>query len=140
MSDMTYTRLGQSALVVSRIALGTMTFNLGDDFFPGVAYVGEAEARNMVDCALDHGVHFFDAANVCAGQSETILGRALVGTRALPWLVIKNRRQAVLVATSSARQTSEGLKKALSFWVETRLRHQMPLPHPPSATRNGSRT
>lgn len=82
MSDMTYTRLGNSGLVVSRMALGTMTFNLGADFIPGVASVGQDEATKMVHCALDHGVNFFDSANgYSAGQAEVTLGVALNGKR-----------------------------------------------------------
>lgn len=82
MTDMTYTRLGQSGLIVSRMALGTMTFNLGGEFIPGVANVGQDEASRMVDCALDHGVNFFDSADgYSQGDAETALGIALKGKR-----------------------------------------------------------
>ena len=82
MTDMTYTQLGRSGLIVSRMALGTMTFNLGNDFIPGVANVGQDEATRMVDCALDHGVNFFDSADgYSGGDAETALGVALKGRR-----------------------------------------------------------
>lgn len=82
MNDMTYTRLGNSGLVVSRMALGTMTFNLGAEFIPGVANVGQDEATRMVQTALDHGVNFFDSADGYSdGQAEIALGTALAGKR-----------------------------------------------------------
>lgn len=82
MTEMTYTRLGNSGLIVSRMALGTMTFNLGAEFIPGVANVGQQEATRMVDCALDHGVNFFDTADgYSAGQAEIALGTALKDKR-----------------------------------------------------------
>jgi aryl-alcohol dehydrogenase-like predicted oxidoreductase len=60
-------------LTVSRVCLGTMTFG---------AQADEAVAASMVDAALDHGVNFFDTANVYAGgRSEETLGRVLAGRR-----------------------------------------------------------
>jgi aryl-alcohol dehydrogenase-like predicted oxidoreductase len=65
--------LSNTDLVVSRIALGTMTFG---------AQVDESQAAVMVDQCLDHGVRFIDTANVYnAGRSEEILGRILDGRR-----------------------------------------------------------
>jgi len=82
MSDMTYTRLGNSGLVVSRLALGTMTFTHGSDWIPGVAKVGLNDAQRMVDTALDGGINFFDAADgYSSGEAEDILGKALKGKR-----------------------------------------------------------
>jgi aryl-alcohol dehydrogenase-like predicted oxidoreductase len=68
-----YRRLGKCGLKVSEICLGTMTFGYSTD---------EAEARRIVDLALDAGVNFFDTAdNYGNGQSEVMLGRALEGRR-----------------------------------------------------------
>ena len=66
--------LGQSALQVSPIGLGTMTFG---------EQVGEAEAFAIMDRALERGVDFFDTAEMYAvparaetcGATETIIGR-----------------------------------------------------------------
>lgn len=56
------------------IALGTMTFGGQAD---------EAEARRIVDAALDGGITWFDTANVYTkGRSEEILGRLLKGRKA----------------------------------------------------------
>ncbi|MEP3634538.1 MAG: aldo/keto reductase [Shimia thalassica] len=79
---MTYTRLGQSGLIVSRLALGTMTFTYGSDWIPGVAKVGETEARRMVDTAFESGVNLFDTADGYSnGEAETILGKSLADKR-----------------------------------------------------------
>jgi aryl-alcohol dehydrogenase-like predicted oxidoreductase len=65
--------LGKTDLKVSRLAFGTMTFG---------GQTQEAEAIRIVDHCLEHGINFFDTANVYnQGRSEVILGRALSGRR-----------------------------------------------------------
>jgi len=60
-------------LKVSRACFGTMTFGSQTD---------QAGAQCIVDTCIDHGVNFFDTANVYnKGVSETILGKALHGRR-----------------------------------------------------------
>jgi aryl-alcohol dehydrogenase-like predicted oxidoreductase len=79
---MQYARLGDSGLVVSRLAFGTMTF--GSDAGPmgAVWKVDATLAERMVSRALDLGVNYFDTADVYAGgQSEEMLGRALGARR-----------------------------------------------------------
>ncbi|MGH1412506.1 MAG: aldo/keto reductase [Pelagimonas sp.] len=106
MSDMSYTQLGQSGLVVSRLALGTMTFTHGSDWIPGVAKTGLADAERMVDMALDAGVNFFDTADgYSGGDAEDILGKAL-----------KNKRNDAIICTKlgfrqSDRVTDAGLSR-----------------------------
>ncbi|WP_051248244.1 aldo/keto reductase [Inquilinus limosus] len=66
-------RLGSSGLVVSRLALGTMTFGATTD---------EAEAKRIVASALDRGVNHIDTADTYAGgRSEEIVGRAIAADR-----------------------------------------------------------
>lgn len=78
MTDMTYTRMGNSGLIVSRMCFGTMTFNLGSEWIPGVGKVGQKDATTMVEHAMDAGVNFFDTADgYSSGESEQILGKAL---------------------------------------------------------------
>ncbi|UWR22458.1 aldo/keto reductase [Sulfitobacter sp. S190] len=78
MSDMQYTRLGNSGLLVSRLCFGTMTFNSGAEWIPGVGKVDQKPATEMVSAALDAGVNFFDTADGYShGESEIILGKAL---------------------------------------------------------------
>lgn len=107
MSDMQYTQLGQSGLIVSRLALGTMTFTLGSEFIPGVAKTGQEDASRMVHAALDAGVNFFDSADgYSSGEAEIALGVAL-----------KNRRQDAVICTKlgfrqSDRITDAGLSRS----------------------------
>jgi aryl-alcohol dehydrogenase-like predicted oxidoreductase len=62
-----------TGLPVSRLGLGTMTF--GDQ-------VREDEAARMVRLAIEHGIDFFDTANVYVqGRAEEMLGRLLSGRR-----------------------------------------------------------
>ena len=72
--------LGASGLQVSEIGLGCNNFGTRID---------KAETKTVVDAAIDHGINFFDTADVYGNtQSETLLGHALGG-----------RRQEVIVAT-----------------------------------------
>ena len=81
-------RLGRSAIVVSKICMGTMTFGSQAD---------EATALRILDKAFDAGVDFYDTAEnypvppdeKWAGRTEEIVGR---------WLKTK-RRDAVILAT-----------------------------------------
>src|SRR4051794_32586414 len=68
---MQYTRLGRTALRVSRVCLGTMNFG---------PQTSEADSFSIMDRALEHGINFFDTANVYGGKkgeglTERILGR-----------------------------------------------------------------
>jgi len=68
---MEYTHLGRTGLVVSRLCLGTMNFG---------PETSEADSFAIMDRALEHGINFFDTANVYGrklgeGVTENILGR-----------------------------------------------------------------
>lgn len=70
---MRFNRMGKSALKVSELALGTMTFGDGAD---------AAESKAIYSRARDAGINMFDTANVYAlGQSEAILGDLAQGHR-----------------------------------------------------------
>ncbi|RDX41308.1 aryl-alcohol dehydrogenase [Lentinus brumalis] len=72
---MTYVRLGNSGLKVSRIILGTMQYG-NTDWQPWV--LGEKEGIEHIKFAYDHGITTFDTANVYSnGDSEKILGKAI---------------------------------------------------------------
>ncbi len=72
---MEYVNLGSSGVKVSKFCFGTMTFGSG---FRGVGAVSQQDANAMVKYALDHGVNFFDTADVYSrGESEQVLGKAL---------------------------------------------------------------
>ena len=81
-------RLGKSAIAVSKICMGTMTFGNQAD---------EAMAHRILDKSFDAGINFFDTAEnypvppqeSWAGLTEEIVGR---------WLKTKNR-DAIILAT-----------------------------------------
>jgi aryl-alcohol dehydrogenase-like predicted oxidoreductase len=68
---MEYTQLGRSGLAVSRLCLGTMNFG---------PETSEADSHAIMDRAHEHGINFFDTANVYGwqkgkGVTEQIIGR-----------------------------------------------------------------
>jgi 1-deoxyxylulose-5-phosphate synthase len=72
---MDYVRLGKSGLKVSRICLGMMTYGT-PQWRPWV--LDEAQSRPFVARAIEHGINFFDTADMYSkGVSEEVLGRAL---------------------------------------------------------------
>ncbi len=84
---MEYTNLGRTGLKVSRLCLGTMNFG---------PKTTEPDSFEIMDRALDHGINFFDTANVYGwklgeGVTEQILGR---------WIAQGGgRREKVVLAT-----------------------------------------
>jgi aryl-alcohol dehydrogenase-like predicted oxidoreductase len=77
MAKMRYRLLGSSALRVSEVALGTMTF--GERWGWGA---GLEESRRMLDLFVDRGGNFVDTANnYTDGESEEQLGELLEGRR-----------------------------------------------------------
>src|ERR1700678_1148771 len=76
--EMKYRKLGNTGLIVSELALGTMQFggrmNMGN--------LDQEETTRMVKLALDRGINFIDTADVYSlGESETLVGNALRGVR-----------------------------------------------------------
>jgi aryl-alcohol dehydrogenase-like predicted oxidoreductase len=108
---MQYATLGNTGLVVSRLAFGAMTFTSGNQDFATVYKVGAQLANELVGRALDAGVNFFDTADAYAGgQSETLLGQAL-----------KSRRNDVVIASkvgmrSGTALTQSGLSRRHILW------------------------
>ena len=95
---MHYTTLGKTGLIVSRLALGAMTFG-NDQAVQTMAKVGDPNAQAMVDRALDVGINFFDTADVYGGgQSETMLGKLL-----------GQRRKDVIIATKAHFRTGDAI-------------------------------
>jgi len=72
---MDYVRLGTSGLKVSRLCLGTMTYGT-PAWRPWV--LDETTSRPFIKRALEHGINFFDTADMYSrGVSEEVVGRAL---------------------------------------------------------------
>ncbi len=92
---MEYTRLGRTALTVSRLCLGTMNFG---------PQTGEADAFAIMDQALESGINFFDTANVYGRQmgkgfSEQVIGR---------WFAQGGgRREKIVLATKVYNRTGD---------------------------------
>jgi len=75
---MKYRKLGNTGLIVSEVALGSMQFggkmNMGN--------LGQEDTTRMVKQAFDRGINFIDTADVYSlGESEALLGNALKGVR-----------------------------------------------------------
>jgi len=87
-----FRQLGRSGITIS--ALGMGCWAIGGPFWSGDephgwGQVDDEESTRAIHSALDHGVTFFDTANVYgAGHSERILGKALAA-----------RRSSVVIAT-----------------------------------------
>jgi aryl-alcohol dehydrogenase-like predicted oxidoreductase len=86
--EMKHRKLGNTGLIVSEVALGTMQFggkmNMGN--------LGQEDTTRMVKFALDRGINFIDTADVYSlGESETLVGNALKGVRAEIVLATKVR-------------------------------------------------
>src|SRR5437868_2233675 len=95
---MEYVRLGRTGLKVSRLCLGMMTYG-SSSWRPWV--LDEAASRPFIARALEHGINFFDTADMYSrGVSEQVLGRALNQLA---------RRDAVVIATKAFYPVSEGV-------------------------------
>src|ERR1700760_3104427 len=72
---MEYTNLGFTGTKVSKICLGCMTYGTSN-WRQWV--LNEEESRPFIKEALEHGINFFDTADMYSlGKSEEVLGRAL---------------------------------------------------------------
>ena len=94
---MEYVTLGRTGLKVSRLCLGMMTYG-SSSWREWVR--PEADARRVVTRAIEHGINFFDTADMYSrGVSEEILGRAVKDL---------TRRDQVVIATKAYFPTGDG--------------------------------
>src|ERR1700761_2115122 len=78
--SMEHRALGRSGLQVPVLSFGTGTFGGSNEFFGRWGNVQTKEATRLVDVCLEHGLNFFDTADIYSdGASETVLGAALKG-------------------------------------------------------------
>jgi aryl-alcohol dehydrogenase-like predicted oxidoreductase len=104
---MQYARLGETGLIVSRLALGSMTFGAGSGIFASVAKVDQKGANDLVARAIEGGINFFNSADVYAGgESERILGKAIGAKRREVVIATKlgNRMSPALIDVGLSRQ------------------------------------
>lgn len=93
--SMRYRILGGTGIEVSTHCLGTMMFG-------AVGNPDHEECARIIHAALDHGINFVDTADMySAGESETIVGKAL-----------KGRRDDVVLATKVHFQMGEGRNRS----------------------------
>src|SRR5438309_804430 len=97
---MQYTRLGDTGLIVSRLAFGAMTFGSAQGtIFEGISKVDQKLANDLIAKALDAGINHFNTADVYTnGQSEEFLGKALGA-----------RRKDVVISTKVGFRSGEAL-------------------------------
>ena len=120
-------RLGKSAIVVSKICMGTMTFG---------SQVDEAASHRILDKSLEAGINFFDAAEnypvppseEWAGRTEEIVGR---------WLKTK-RRDEVIIATKVCGPSHGWIKGAQRAGMTALDRHNITRAVEASLTRLGT--
>jgi aryl-alcohol dehydrogenase-like predicted oxidoreductase len=111
---MQFKRLGRSAIYVSNICMGTMTFGSGAD---------EATAHRILDRSLDVGINFFDTAEnypvppkaEWAGVTEEVVGR---------WLKTR-RRDEVILATKVCGPSHGWLKGSQRAGMTALDRHNI---------------
>ncbi|WP_049970171.1 aldo/keto reductase [Haladaptatus cibarius] len=76
MTEMEYTKLGDTGLDVSRLCLGCMNFGSSQPWMMN----DEEASLELLDDALEMGINFLDTANVYSrGESEEIVGKAIEG-------------------------------------------------------------
>ena len=100
---MEYRRLGNSGLIVSALALGTMQFGKGMN----MGGLGQDDTTAMIRFAVERGINFIDTADVYSGgESETLIGNAL-----------KFRREGVAQrVTVSAEPSDTALSDVAQMW------------------------
>ena len=79
---MKYRLLADTGVFVSELCLGAMTFGGRGQMWEVIGGLDQAATDAIVGRALDAGVNFIDTADVySAGESETLVGKALAGKR-----------------------------------------------------------
>ncbi len=137
---MQYTRLGQSGLIVSRLAFGAMTFTAGKPAIPSLMRAGPGLAADLVARALDAGITLFDTADFyAAGESETLLGSALKPHRNKVLITTKvgaRMGRALMDAGLSRRHilaaVDASLRRLGTDWIDVYVVHRQD-PHTPLA-------
>src|SRR5437867_2272474 len=95
---MRYRVLADTGVFVSELCLGAMTFGGQGSMYAVIGGLDQPTVDTIVLRSLDAGVNFIDTADVySAGESETMLGKALAG-----------RRHHVVLATKVRGRTAKG--------------------------------
>jgi aryl-alcohol dehydrogenase-like predicted oxidoreductase len=112
---MEHRQFGQSGLRLSTLSLGAMTFGEAQGFMKGV-HSDDAEARRVLEAALEAGIDTVDTANGYAeGRSEELLGDWLRGRRHAVTLATKCRFP-TLGGTAPMHPNESGLSRQSIVW------------------------
>lgn len=130
---MQYARLGETGLIVSRLALGALTFGEGQGVLASLYRVDQAGAQRLVDQALSAGVNYFNTADCyCEGRSEEMLGRALGARRKQAVIATKvgQRTGTALVEQGLSRRqilaaAEASLRRLGTDWIDVYLVHRV---------------
>jgi aryl-alcohol dehydrogenase-like predicted oxidoreductase len=129
---MKYALLGNTGLIVSRLAFGAMTFTAGNKDIGSVYKVGAALADQLVGRSLEAGINFFDTADAYAGgESEALLGAALKPHRARVVIASKVgfRSGSPLTQSGLSRRhilwsIDQSLKRLGTDWLDVYIAHR----------------
>lgn len=116
---MIYRNLGRSGLKVSPLCLGTMMFGAWGNR-------DHDESIRIIHAALDAGINFIDTSNnYAAGESETIVGKALEGRRDEVVLATKvwspmgpGPHQRGLSRKAILAQVEQSLRRLRTDWID----------------------
>src|SRR3954452_3792537 len=79
---MKYRQLADTGVFVSELCLGAMTFGGVGQMWEVIGGLDQTAVDGIVHRALDGGINFIDTADVySAGESETMVGKAIAGRR-----------------------------------------------------------
>jgi aryl-alcohol dehydrogenase-like predicted oxidoreductase len=79
---MKFRQLADTGVFVSELCLGAMTFGGKGQIWEVMGALDQAGVDGIVHRALDAGINFIDTADVyAAGESETMVGKAIAGRR-----------------------------------------------------------
>lgn len=105
-----YRTLGRTKLQVSDISFGSSRLRSGEE--------------NLVHHAIDLGINYFDTAeSYTAGQSETVIGRAIKGQRTQLYLVSKTIIRATTSADAMMRDLEGSLRRLQTDYIDVYMNH-----------------
>jgi aryl-alcohol dehydrogenase-like predicted oxidoreductase len=100
-ATMKFRQLADTGVFVSELCLGAMTFGGRGQMWEVIGGLDQPEVDALVHRAIDGGINFIDTADVySAGESETLLGRALGA-----------RRHEVVLATKVRGRMGKGVNQ-----------------------------
>ena len=128
---MQYGRLGNTGLIVSKLAFGAGSLGVGETLPGLVKNIDQATANDVVAAALSVGINFFDTSNkYVEGQSEITLGKALGNRRKDVVIASKcglpigpTRLDRGLSARHVIRSCEESLKRLGADWIDVYHAH-----------------